>query len=405
MYQRKSRKTVSRQSAQTHASAEGTSLRPPVLSQVLQRNPDEQGGTPTPVTRQDFVFLMGQDAANTGNAFYTEAKGFFQQEQPQATLVSNLRDLHAVMNYLQSLPKGTKVGQLFLVTHAHRSGRVSFGLDSQDTDAHIGEDELKNGLGNLPQVADRIDAQTVIRIKGCNLGRNAEMVELFDKAFGGGGKVVASTHEQRYSHSSSGGTTKYEEALTGPTLERPGKQKFSKKEVKDFVSQHYGHLSAAQQTTLVQELHRAQKVESRTDEAFGGEVPATKEQALKAYQGTLKQGGFVASACTSISKQVKGGNTVITYAFSGSMNGNSATTSIDVEVPTEAAAVSDMKQQEEVSERYDFTAKSEQKGSNLSIKVTQSRVIAYLHHRGLDESAAKPFQPPESDAFFYTTSS
>ena len=50
----------------------------------------------------------------------------------------------------------------------------------------------------LTRVGKQIDAHTVVRIKGCDIGRTKEMLELLDEAFGGAGTVTAPTHEQVY---------------------------------------------------------------------------------------------------------------------------------------------------------------------------------------------------------------
>jgi hypothetical protein len=68
------------------------------------------------------------------------------------------------------------------------------------------------GASTLPAVGRQIDAQTTIHIKGCDLGRTREMVELIDEAFGGAGTVTAPTHEQTYE--------------TDPTLEARARRDF-----------------------------------------------------------------------------------------------------------------------------------------------------------------------------------
>jgi hypothetical protein len=93
------------------------------------------------------------------------------------------------------------IGRLYIVTHAHEDGTLSFGLNAGDTDRRLSIGELRNALrspGALPRVGNQVDAQTRIHIKGCDLGRTPAMVELIDEAFGGAGTVTAPTHEQHY---------------------------------------------------------------------------------------------------------------------------------------------------------------------------------------------------------------
>lgn len=155
------------------------------------------------VERKDYVFLMGADAPGTGNPFYATAERFYRAKLPKAILVTDKRSLSAVLEYVRDQVPGA-IGTLYLVTHANEDGTLSFGLDSADADAHLPVTELREALhpqpgrSTLPEVGGKIDKQSRIEIKGCDLGRTREMVELIDEAFGGDGTVVAPTHEQGF---------------------------------------------------------------------------------------------------------------------------------------------------------------------------------------------------------------
>lgn len=157
-----------------------------------------------PVVYKDYVFLMGEDKKGTGNPFYATAERFYRAKKPDAILVKDKHTLKAVLSFIaDEVP--THIGTMYLVTHANEDGTLAFGLDSVDDDAHLTVNELREALhpkgggkSTLPNVGGKIDKQTHIEIKGCDLGRTREMVELIDEAFGGDGTVVAPTHEQGF---------------------------------------------------------------------------------------------------------------------------------------------------------------------------------------------------------------
>jgi hypothetical protein len=171
-----------------------------IQTKAIQRQSVSPSVTPVPtVVRQNVCYIMGNDA------FYRAATRFFRARFPNAVFVSDKRNLEAVLTHLNAtftLP----LGNIFIVSHANEDGTLAFGLNAADRDRHLGVVELRNALhptggGNssLTNVSHLIDVNTRIQIKGCDLGRNQEVVELFDEAFGGAGVVTAPTHEQAYS--------------------------------------------------------------------------------------------------------------------------------------------------------------------------------------------------------------
>ena len=150
-----------------------------------------------------------------------------------------------------------------------------------------------------------------MHIKGCDIGRTQEMVELIDEAFGGAGTVTAPTHEQRFSTDSTlarqardafraevdqrypmppevdagltgrdrtaavaargralrerQATIARDEAdavaraghvssLSGPMFQRPGTTLFTAAELEPMVSRLYSHLPEARRARLVADL-------------------------------------------------------------------------------------------------------------------------------------------------------
>jgi len=165
--------------------------------------PPVAASTP-PAPRQDFVFIMGEDSADNPNKFYTAALGYYKAHLPNATFVTSIRNLSDLLDHLLANTQGP-VGNIYIVSHANEDGTLSFGLDKPNQSKRTGVIELRDALHQqgggksaLADVSSRIDAQTRIHIKGCDIGRTQQMVELIDEAFGGAGTVTAPTHEQRF---------------------------------------------------------------------------------------------------------------------------------------------------------------------------------------------------------------
>jgi len=154
--------------------------------------------------RQDVVYIMGRDRRRSGNRFFTAATRFFRSRFPSATFVTDLRTLSGLLEHLTTTFT-TPMGNIFIISHANEDGTLSFQLDANDSSSGLTAVELRNALNStsgstsLPTVGNQVDSQTRIKIKGCDLGRNQRIVELFDRVFNGQGTVTAPTHEQVYS--------------------------------------------------------------------------------------------------------------------------------------------------------------------------------------------------------------
>lgn len=163
---------------------------------VKAPTPEQPVGPP----RQDYVFIMGNIKKDD---FYREANRYFRAHRPQAIFVTDKRNLADVLSHIAN-QISDPIGNLYLVSHANEDGTLSFGLDGDDKDKKLNVTELRkalhpaSGVSGLSRVGKQIDARTVIRIKGCDIGRTKEMLDLLDEAFGGAGTVTAPTHEQVY---------------------------------------------------------------------------------------------------------------------------------------------------------------------------------------------------------------
>lgn len=300
-------------------------------------------GTPLP-PRRNYVFIMGQDRPRSGNPFFAAALRYYRSHIPEATFVTNLRNLADVLSYVATNVH-SPIGTLYIVSHANEDGTLAFALDSADPDSRLTVGELRGalhpaqGASQLAQVTAQIDIQTRIHIKGCDIGRTQEMVELLDEAFGGAGTVTAPTHEQEYGSDptlarraraafragveqahpmpepvdpalrgrprqqaqaahrqalqqrhreiqAELGALRSEEdeaaeqaatfeAFSGPMFQRPGSRLFTAAELQPEVARLYSHLSAAQQGDLVRDLVARDR----------------RSPAQAAQQGTLGQHG------------------------------------------------------------------------------------------------------------------
>lgn len=161
----------------------------------IQRN----NGAPDP-PRKDYVFMMG----STGG-FYLAARRFFKDHYPGAEIIS-LKDnsLAGIFGKLRDVASDQNpVGNLYIVSHANVDGTLSFGLTSKDKDKKTSFGELKNALvtnPNLFALNGGVDTKTKVHIKGCNIGRNIDMLNALDEAFGKKVELDAPTHKQGYEY-------------------------------------------------------------------------------------------------------------------------------------------------------------------------------------------------------------
>ncbi len=193
------------------SSTEGKHLLAHELTHVVQQSGGQQkiqrqeattgpAATQKPVPRQDVVYVMGSDKSG----FYTVASRFFKAKFPNAVFVDDQRSLDGLLTHLTTT-FSSPLGTIFIISHANEDGTLGFKLDSSDSDKRLSVVELRDAINNssgistLTSPTSQVDDQTKIKIKGCDLGRNQEIVELFDKAFNGKGTVTAPTHEQVYS--------------------------------------------------------------------------------------------------------------------------------------------------------------------------------------------------------------
>jgi hypothetical protein len=182
-------------------SAERLGARPSSV-RLLLRDDTVAAAAPASAPTQ-IVFIMGHDK----DGFYSVAERFWRARAPGATIVNTARSLVDIINYLNANVPGP-VRELDIVSHANEDGTLSFGVDSHDQNHKMPFIELKEALhppngspSRIPALQHgQVDGHTMIEIKGCNIGRSTDMLDLLDEAFGGAGLVQAPTHEQGYGY-------------------------------------------------------------------------------------------------------------------------------------------------------------------------------------------------------------
>ncbi len=170
---------------------------------LVQRKPSliqRDDTAPAKAVRKNLVFLMGDKGG-----FYIAAKKFFSQHHPEATIVNfKDRSLGGIFKALATEISATApAGHIYIVSHANQDGTLSFPLNSKDKDTVLTFGELKVALKNnaaMFKTNGGVDEQTAVHIKGCNIGRNVEMLNALDEAFGGKDQVDAPTHKQGYEY-------------------------------------------------------------------------------------------------------------------------------------------------------------------------------------------------------------
>jgi outer membrane protein OmpA-like peptidoglycan-associated protein len=197
----------------------------PALQRQQKPTTKPTAKVPAATPRKDYVFIMGADPKKNTNPFFTYAKIYFKAHLPHAIFIEDKRTLTDLLGWI-SVNVTDPIGNLYIVSHGNENGTLFFGVDSSSTvTTVINLREALHPSGGsslLPSVGSVIDARTTIHIKGCDIGRTREIVELLDEAFGGKGVVTAPTHEQRYS--------------TDPTLGGQARQKEHDKEIAAFTA-------------------------------------------------------------------------------------------------------------------------------------------------------------------------
>lgn len=136
--------------------------------------------------REDVTFILGRDE-NPSSPMYHQAERFFRDASggAHAPVVSGLRSLREVRDYLNE-HTGEPWGLVQLVVHGNGAGQMTLPLvpggefiSAKSLAAAIDQGAIKA----LPD--DRMDHRSEIRILGCALGQNPELLRTLSRALGG----------------------------------------------------------------------------------------------------------------------------------------------------------------------------------------------------------------------------
>lgn len=500
------------------ATPEGRQLLAHELAHVAQDGGGQAGGaairrqtppagapaTTPPPPRIDYVFIMG-DIGTATSDFYLRAQAFYQARLPGAVFVTTERSLTGVLDYLAANVR-TPAGSIYIVSHGNEDGTLAFGLTPTDADHHMDVGELRarlrpsaGGSTGLADVRAAVDSQTRIRIKGCDIGRTGEMMELLDESFGGAGTVTAPTHEQVYDWDTARGTAArgaeetrriaaftaaqpplpavpppvdpslrgtartaaraerarlvqerdaairqqradiqaertriqpeldvfeaqaaVSEELSGPLFQRPGTTLFAATELTPEVARLYPHLSAPQQAAMVRRLVAAG---TATNAATGDVVGLRGQQVIRirpfdfgpfadprtvaevqATVGPRLPPGFIPTAVHS-TRTADNIEIVVDGALPAAGGGTRAhSETIDQGFTSDADMIAAGRAEVHNPGRYAWRIEETRSGGMTTRTAVGERVVAYLYHETLSPGSLPPFNPPESDANFYTTS-
>jgi hypothetical protein len=342
----------------------------------------------------DYVFLMGADAPKSNNKFYTEAKKFFQAEYPGATMIEDVRDLEGINKKINSEKK--PVANLYIVSHAHPDGTLQFSIDPADTTpGQMQYSELKEANDKQSMTKpdpDLVGFWTNVMIRGCNLGRNQEMLLETRTAFGGDVRVIAPTHEQVYS----GG----KESMGGAFYEEPGVSKLSDEEAFKRIKAKPEYAFITDWDAMRSKLRRFNT--STPEIVYEGKFPA-KGKELELLKS--ERGAKTATNYTVGPSRIEGTETVFTFTS------NDPTKLGDIEIrqatpPEDAAAIELARKTVARPDAYAYNVRRLRSGLVLSVTVDIQRTEWELYHAEMKKKG-KGFNPsaerPESKPWFGDT--
>jgi hypothetical protein len=161
-----------------------------ILSAALLMGVPVMSQAPCLPDRDRITFILGSDE-DPARPLYRLAEAHFTLDPLEGTptVIGDLRSLKEVVDYLAAQPPagGRPWGVINLVVHANAQGLLEVPIEPHG--APTTQATLRAALerGTFASLGpDRLDAATEIRLHGCALGRNPQMLGLISRAFGGG---------------------------------------------------------------------------------------------------------------------------------------------------------------------------------------------------------------------------
>jgi hypothetical protein len=169
---------------------------------------------------QDFAFIMGAaEPRGARNQFYRQAGTFYEGRVGRAH-VEHAASLEEVLDWIRQRARRFRrrnepvppLGTLYIVSHANRSGFLSFRITRRGDAGFFGFELAQalssagrdRGQGRRPErleplgADEGVDSWTRIFIRGCDVGRDTEMLNAVRTAFGGSVLVHAPKEAQYY---------------------------------------------------------------------------------------------------------------------------------------------------------------------------------------------------------------
>jgi hypothetical protein len=340
----------------------------------------------------DYVFIMGADIPRSGNPFYTEAKKFFAAKYASAELFDDVRDLDGINRRIND--RGKPVANIYIVSHAHPDGTLQFSLDPSDpTPGQMEYRELKaaNEKGSLTKPDPKlVGFWTFVHIRGCNLGRNYNLLDETKKAFGGA-RVTAPTHEQIYG----GGV----ESMGGAFYEEPGVSKLSGKQALVKIKAKPEYRFVTDWGRMAGSLKKS--VQSIPEIVYEGAFPAPKGQVAFLNSQLRAQGQRALNArdIQSMGSTIEGDETVFTFTPRDS-TGMGVIEIRAKTPPTDAQAIADAKKTVARPEAFGYRVTRQRSGQTLQVTVHVERTEWELWHTQL-RKGGKPFNPVDATEGWY----
>ena len=220
------------------------------------------------------------------------------------------------------------------------------------------------------------------------------------------------------------------ESFSGPMFQQPGKTLFTSADLKPEVDKLYSHLSDPQRAALVKGLvakdarpeavankegvhgQHGQRAYKRTLINYSLNEPATSAEATKVFGKQMAAIHFKATGDPTITKPKATGGFTMTIRVPGVVSApkqpardDTFTSTIATIIPDDAALIADGRKALPNPGRYNVSLTSSHASSGVTTRtVIAERVVAYLHHGGLDASPTAHFDRPESDPRFFATS-
>ncbi len=134
------------------------------------------------------TFILGEDATETKNPYYTKASSYFNDMAKDGTMVvvSQVRSLESLLDYLSNHPSDTGPWEeINLVVHGNRWTGISLPV-SDDGEGRLTTEVLQKLMhhqifSNLP--SNIINCASRVNIYGCSLGLDRDFINAFNGLF------------------------------------------------------------------------------------------------------------------------------------------------------------------------------------------------------------------------------